>query len=400
MPSSGRLRSHARSDSSATRPLQLQRLFHRNGPTAPEDPLDATLTTEAGQLIIAGFDGHTLPADIRDALAEGRVGGTILFARNIKSPKQVAALNSDIYAACGDHPLPFISVDQEGGRVQRIREPLTRFPAMFEVGAAADSDLSAALGEALGDELMALGFNLDFAPCIDIFTNSENKVIGDRAFGRGPGMVSRFAGAFSAGLTISGIIPCAKHFPGHGDTRLDSHFDLPVVEHDMKRLREIELRPFEAFIRTGVPMIMTAHLLVPAIDPDHPVTLSEAGIAQLLRVEMGYGGVVITDDLEMAAVAERYEIEELVERSLRAGVDIQLICHTADKWQRAYEHLIKLGAADARDRERIRQAASRVAHLKEHWLRPWEATEPLVSADTLRKHAALVQRVADSVGSA
>lgn len=354
-----------------------------------------TLAEDVGQLLVAGFYDPTLPDHVARALAEQRIGGAILFSRNVESPQQVAELNAAIYAAAarGDAPLPFVAVDQEGGRVQRIREPATRWPPMALAGATRDADLIAKLGEALGDELEALGFNLDFAPCVDVFTNPDNTVIGDRAFGTEPAWVGRAGGALALGLTMAGLIPCAKHFPGHGDTALDSHLALPTVAHNVERLRAVELAPFAALIRAEIPMIMTAHVLVPAIDTVHPATLSQPIIGELLRKKMRFGGVVVSDCLEMKAVADRYDIAEMVTLGLRAGVDLFLICHTREKWERAHATLVKLGEASEHDRQAIAIAAGRVRWLKERYLRPWVMPEELEARLGTPEHRALAERI-------
>lgn len=347
---------------------------------------ESSLRADVGQLLVAGFDGPTLPASVADALSGGRLGGVILFARNLEDAEQTAALNEAVYAATSDQPLPFVSIDQEGGRVQRLKEPpFARWPPMAAVGARRDTDLTAKVGEAMGDELAAVGFNLDFAPIADVFTNPANTVIGDRAFGTDVDTVARHAGAYMAGLTISGVVPCAKHFPGHGDTALDSHFDLPVVEHGLERLQEVEIEPFRRLIAADVPMIMTAHVLVPAVDAQWPATLSNPWITGVLRRQLKYGGVIVSDDMEMKAVADRWEIEEGVERGLMAGVDLFLVCHSEDRWTRAFEHLVALGTKSAAVREQIAMAAGRVGWLKDRWLRPWtrpsDATAAVYDAD-------------------
>ena len=354
-----------------------------------------SLAEDAGQLLVAGFDGPTLPEHVADALAAQRLGGAILFSRNVDTPAQVAELNAAVYAAAarGDAPLPFVAVDQEGGRVQRIREPATRWPPMALAGATRDADLIAKLGEAMGDELEALGFNVDFAPCVDVFTNPENTVIGDRAFGTEPAWVGRAGGALALGLTMAGLVPCAKHFPGHGDTALDSHLALPTIHHDVERLRATELAPFAALIRADIPMIMTAHVLIPAMDTVHPATLSQQIIGELLRKKMRFGGVVVSDCLEMKAVADRYGIEEMVTLGVRAGVDLFLICHTREKWERAHATLVKLGEASARDREAIAMAAGRVRWLKERYLRPWAPPEALDARLGTPAHRALAEQI-------
>jgi beta-N-acetylhexosaminidase len=356
-------------------------------------PSPRSLEADAGQLLLIGFDGKSMPDAVGSALREGRIGGVILFSRNIESPEQVADVNAAIYEAAAGQPMPFVAVDQEGGRVQRLREPLTRWPPMRRVGDTGDADLSARFGEAIGDELEALGFNLDFAPCIDVFTNPANSVIGDRAFGTTPERVGRMGGAFALGLTQSGMIPCAKHFPGHGDTEVDSHFGLPVVRHDMARIEQVELEPFRMLIRAHVPMIMTAHVLVPALDPELPATLSKLWIEDLLRRKMKYGGVIISDDLEMKAVADHYDVETMVELGLEAGIDVFLVCHTQELWERAFAKLVALGERSERDRDRIALAAGRVRALKKSWIRPWSRPDDLRARLGTAEHRELVGRL-------
>lgn len=331
----------------------------------------AQLKSDAGQLLIAGFDGTALDPAVERALAAGELSGAILFARNVEEPRQVASLNAEILRTCHGAVAPFVSVDQEGGRVQRIKAPATHIPPMWQVGATRDPRLAVRVGEVIGAELEAMGFNLNFAPCVDVRTNPDNDVIGDRAFAADPEWTGRMAGAVMLGLTTSGIIPCAKHFPGHGDTLLDSHHDLPLVEHDIERLRSVELRPFRALMKADVPMVMTAHLQIPAIDTRHPATLSENAIGELLRRKLHFGGVVCSDDLEMKAVADRYPIDEMMHLGVRAGVDLYLVCHTREKWEEAFETLVRMGEKASYDRERIALSAGRIRHLKQQYIRPW-----------------------------
>ncbi len=351
---------------------------------------DSTLRHDCGRLIIGGFQGTALPNEITNALQSQSVGGVVLFARNIESVEQVAALNTSVYQACPEFQ-PFVAVDQEGGRVQRLKEPLTRIPPMLTVGRADDARLAMRIGEAIGTELEVLGFNLDFAPCADIFTNPDNQVIGDRSFGSDPDWVGRAAGSVMLGLMQSGIVPCAKHFPGHGDTFADSHLELPVIPHDAARLQQTEFKPFELLIRAKVPMIMTAHILVPAIDARHPATFSEQFIGQALRRHMKFGGVVITDDLEMLAVADRYTIQEMMELGLHAGVDVFLICHQWEKIEAAHEALVKLGERSSRERDLISLAAGRVRKLHDDWLRPWTFDPERLNLLGCDEHQTLMQ---------
>jgi beta-N-acetylhexosaminidase len=330
------------------------------------------LHVDAGQCLLVGFEGTAeVPGDLRTALRTSAVGGVVLFSRNITGDwGELAHLNAAIDACRPADETPvFIAVDQEGGRVRRVKGAgVTPIPPMLAVGRSGDTDLAAKVGEVIASELAALGFNLNFAPVLDVWTNPENRVIGDRAFGTTVEEVSAMAGALTVGHYLAGVCPCGKHFPGHGDTLADSHHELPVLPHDPAALRARELVPFARAIAAGIPMIMTAHILIPALDAVHPVTLSRAGVRRLLREELGYEGVVVSDDLEMKAIADRYEIEEVVALGLAAGVDIFLICHTADLWLRAHAAMVRLGEKESWAREAIGVAAARVRALKSRYL--------------------------------
>lgn len=327
---------------------------------------DLDLQAAAGQLLAVGFDGESLPNDVERALVDGRVGGTILFRRNIVDLEQVRALNLHTLAL----PLaftPWICVDQEGGRVRRLVESMgvSAIPAMRLLGRENDPELAAQLGEIVGRELAALAFNVDFAPVLDVDSNPANPIIGDRAFSTEPQRVAELALAFAKGLLNAGIVPCGKHFPGHGDTDLDSHLALPVLDFDRQRLDALELVPFRAAVEANLPMLMTAHILLPRLDPDHPATLSRPILQGILREELGYTGIVVSDDLEMKAVADRYSVEEAVELGLEAGVDLFLVCHEQERWERAHAALVRLGERDSRTRGMLHQAAQRVIDCKQ-----------------------------------
>jgi beta-N-acetylhexosaminidase len=353
------------------------------------------LHKDCARLLVAGFEGTSLPPELANALSNHRLGGAILFARNLQSVQQTVELTSSIHA-CTSEFQPFVAIDQEGGRVQRLKQPpFTRIPPMLTVGDARDPRLAMRIGEAIGAELEVLGFNLNFAPVADVFTNPLNQVIGDRAFGRDPDTVARMAGAVMLGLMQSGVIPCAKHFPGHGDTTADSHHELPTVLHDAERLQKLELSPFQTLIRARVPMIMTAHVLVPAIDARHPATLSEQWIAQILRRQMKFGGVVVSDDLEMHAVADRYSIADMMEAGLHAGVDLFLICRTWSKVEAAFEALVRLGERSSRERDLIALAAGRIRQLHTDWMRPWTFDPDRLQVLGCDEHQALMQQAID-----
>jgi len=361
----------------------------------------------AGQALVVGFDGtNELPKSVSTALGESRIGGVILFTRNISKEDdtlhKVAALNEAIENAVPDGlPRPFIAVDQEGGRVQRLHHRVTEIPAMSLLGQARDADMAAQVSEVIATELSALGFNLNFAPVLDVRTNPDNQVIGDRSFSEDPRVVANMAGAFSVGHYIGGVVPCGKHFPGHGDTFADSHLELPTVHHSLERLRSVEFLPFRMAIKTQLPMIMTAHLLVPSIDPDHPITLSKHGLSNLLRNELHFEGVIVSDDLEMKAVADRYSIEEAVELGLMAGVDLFLICHQESKWQRAYEHLVRLAEKKSAFKERLLDAANRVTNVKARYLPMARYTAPDGFDDEVgtAEHKAVMTRLIEKASS-
>jgi beta-N-acetylhexosaminidase len=299
------------------------------------------VSAPAGQLLFVGFTGRAPPPLVLERVREGRVGGVVLFKRNVETPEQLRGLVAALRGAAPPGLPLLVALDQEGGRVQRLRGPWTEWPAMRNVAEADDPSLTARFAAALARELREAGFELDFAPVVDVDTNPANPVIGDRSFARTPGEVGRHASAFVAALQAGGVAACAKHFPGHGDTAQDSHHELPRLDHDLARLRSVELPPFRAAIEAGVASVMTAHLLIPALDPTLPATLSPRALA-LLREELGYDGVVFSDDLEMRAVADRFSIEDRVELALRAGVDALLVCSDVALWARALAHLESL----------------------------------------------------------
>lgn len=324
-----------------------------------------TLDTRAacGQLLSVGFDGPAAPAELLGRIGRSEVGGVMLFRPNVVDPAQVAGLVRTLRAVGPDLPL-VVSADQEGGLVQRVRRPLTEWPDMLSVGSAGDPARTEAVGRALGAELGALGIAWDLAPVLDVHTNPANPVIGNRAFGRTPQAVIAQALAFWRGLRAAGVLGCGKHFPGHGDTRTDSHFDLPVVPHDLDRMRAIELAPFAAAAAAGVEAIMTAHVMFPALDADWPATLSRPILTGVLRGELGFRGLVVSDDLGMKAVADRWPIEELMVQGLLAGVDHFLIREPAARQVAAWEALVKAAEAHSEVRERILESAARVAEFK------------------------------------
>ena len=322
------------------------------------------LARACGPLLCVGFDGTDAPEHLLRWIADGEVGSVMLFRPNIASPEQVATLVGTLRRAAPPHAPIVIAIDQEGGLVQRLRAPLTVWPDMLSVGSAGDAARTEQVGRALGGELAALGIGWDFAPVLDVHTNPANPVIGNRAFGVTPEAVTVQALAFWRGLRAAGLAGCGKHFPGHGDTHADSHLTLPLVDHDQDRLRRVELAPFAAAARAGIDSIMTAHVMYPALDRNWPATLSRPILTDLLRVELGFTGVIVSDDLGMKAVADRHPIEELAVMSIAAGADHLIIRESLQRQRAAFEALLRAAQASAEIRARIEESAARVAALK------------------------------------
>lgn len=280
---------------------------------------------EIGQLLMAGFDGPLPPAELSEIAREFSLGGVVLFGRNVQEPAQVAeacwrSARLDAERAA------WVAIDQEGGRVARLREPFTRWPPAATLGRSGDEPLARRFARALAAELTAVGVTLDFAPVLDVLTNPKNTVIGDRALGTDAGTVARLGAAIIEELQGAGLAACGKHFPGHGDTLADSHHDLPLVEHGPDRLRAVEFQPFRAAQTAGVCALMTGHLLVPAADERQPATLSPAVVDGWLRQELGWNGLVFTDDMEMNAIAARGPVPQAAVSAVAAGCDAVLVC--------------------------------------------------------------------------
>ncbi len=320
----------------------------------------------AGSLLVTGFDGPKLSERTERALARGERAGVILFRRNAPDVASIASIAAAVQAARAPEEIDplLVAIDEEGGRVSRLPPPEVKLPPMRLVGRIKSSDLARRAGFAVGARLRALGVNLDFAPILDVDSNPQNPVIGDRSFCSDPGVVATLALAFADGLRDGGVLPCGKHFPGHGDTDKDSHHDLPVLTHDRARLDAVELAPFRAACRAGIESIMSAHVVVRAFDPDVPATLSSSMMTDLLRTELGFGGVLVSDDLEMRAVAASFPVEESAIRAVRAGCDLLLVCSDEDLADRAHGALAREIEASPAFAERAKAAATRVRAMR------------------------------------
>jgi beta-N-acetylhexosaminidase len=338
------------------------------------------LRRQIGQLLIAGFNGTTLPVELRSLAREFGLGGAILFARNVEEPEQVAELSFEITRLTADLP-PWVSVDQEGGRVARLKSPFTEWPPMATLGRAGDTTLAERFARALATELRAVGITLDFAPVLDVHTNPRNPVIGDRALAEQARTVAELGAAIVRVLQAEGVAACGKHFPGHGDTSVDSHHELPLIELPPEQLRDREFVPFKAAIAAGVATIMTAHVFVPALDEERPATLSRRIITGLLREELGFSGVILSDDLEMKALAAERTVDQSAVQAVEAGCDGVLVCSgDHDAQAAALEALIRAAEVDRAFMRRVDDALTRQRRAKERFLATAVGAAPLDGA--------------------
>jgi beta-N-acetylhexosaminidase len=329
--------------------------------------MEDLLRRKIGQLFMVGVEGETLTSSERLHFEEYGFGGFVLFKRNCRAAAQVVSLCSTLWDMAGETP-PFIAIDQEGGRVHRLPPPFTHFPPANCLGDNGDTDLAYRAGRAAAVELALAGINLNFAPVLDVNSNAHCPIIGDRAFGTDPDRVAPMGWAWAQGLKDGGIIPCGKHFPGHGAADRDSHLDLPVVAKSLEALRATEFAPFLTACQKQIETLMTAHVLYPAIDPQWPATLSQNIVTGLLRQQLGYGGVVFSDDMEMRAISDRYSVEESAHCSIRAGVDMLLFCHNLSRAVQALEFLCAESVKDAALRARVDESHGRITDLKRRYL--------------------------------
>ena len=354
--------------------------------------------------MVVGFGGYTVSAELRALAREWDLGGVILFGRNIEAPEQVAELAFESQELAYDVPL-WVSVDQEGGRVARLRAPFTEWPPMGGLGRCGDTGLAERFAAGLADELSAVGVTLNFAPVLDVFNEAAgpvDHVIGDRALSADPDAVGRLGGVIIETLQRHGIAACAKHFPGHGDTRVDSHHELPVVEHPPDRLREHEMAPFRAAIAADVATVMTAHVLYPALDDEQPATLSRTIVDDILRRELGHQGLVVTDDLDMGAITASHTVEQAAVRALDAGCDTVLVCGDSVECHAAViEAIIHAVETDDLDGRQIEKARVRQQRVKARFMGGERPRRPL-SGKALRARlgTALHQAAAEEIARA
>jgi len=326
-----------------------------------------TLEEKIGQMIFAGISGTKMNENMNQLIRNYHVGGIIFNGDNLVTPKQtVTYLNHIKQANEGQIPL-FFGVDQEGGRISKLPGGLKDFPTNLEIGKINNPNLSFEIGKTLGKELQAFGFNVNFAPVLDVNSNPKNPVIGNRSFSANPEIVSRLGIQTMKGLQSQSIISGIKHFPGHGDTHVDSHLELPKVEKTLAELESLELIPFREAINDGADMVMAGHILVPALDQIYPSSMSKTLITDILRNQLGFNGVVITDDFFMKAITNDYEIGEAAVQSIKAGSDIIMVAHDFNKVVRVHHAIKNAVKTGELTEERIDESVTRILELKEKY---------------------------------
>ncbi len=343
---------------------------------------------------MVGFLGTSVTPDLASFIKKYKPGGVILFSRNLVSVGQMVDLTNNLQA-CSPHSPLLISIDQEGGRVSRLPKGFTIFPSCGLLGRSNSTELAYAAAATIAKELRAVGVNMNMAPVLDVNSNPDNPVIGDRAFGTTPDVVSALGLATAAGLQDNKVVACGKHFPGHGDTSVDSHKELPVVEASRERLEAVEFPPLRRAAEQGVVSMMTAHVLYRALDPELPATLSPTIITNFLRQELQYDGVVLTDDLEMHAIIDHYGIEDAAVRAVLAGCDVLLICKERDREIAAFEAVEQAVASGKISPERLDLSVTRITRLKHRFVKPYK---PVTISDAIliagcRSHQALLRSI-------
>lgn len=340
-----------------------------------------TLEEKVGQMMFYGVNGTNVDDKVVNLFEDQHAGGIILYGHrnfwgssldnNVKyvnSIKKANRQNSDI--------LLFIGFDEEGGSMSQLPQELMRTPSKGELGNTNDSSLATGIGAGTAKKLKLLGINTDFGTVLDINTNKNNPIIGVRSYGSTKEKVTEFGINELKAIQNEGVIPTVKHFPGHGDTEVDSHLGLPSLNHDLNRLKSTELVPFQTAINNGVDMVMTAHIMLPQIDKEYPATMSKKILTDLLRDEMGYKGVIITDDLEMQAISKNWDLGEAAIKSVEAGADILLVCHTIENQQKVYNAVVQ-GVNDGKiDENRIDESVRRILRLKYQYKLSDKANNP------------------------
>lgn len=327
-----------------------------------------TVEEKIGQLMIFGLNGTEVDDHVEKMILENHVGGFILFGHNISNEDQTFKLLNKLKEINTVNKVPlFLSIDEEGGKVSRLPNNFLKLPEAKKIGDINDEKISFEYGKILATRIKSLGFNMNFAPVFDINSNPKNPVIGDRAFGSTAESVVDNGLQVMRGINSENIISIVKHFPGHGDTDVDSHVNIPIVEKSLNELKDIELIPFIKGIDENVDGIMIGHILYPKLDERYPATLSQKIIEELLRKELLYDGVVISDDMTMGAIVKNYSIEEGAARFLTAGGDILLICHGYENQMKVLDRIKKEVEEGDIPQEELDKKVYRILKLKQKY---------------------------------
>jgi beta-N-acetylhexosaminidase len=327
-----------------------------------------TLKEKIGQMIIAGIKNTTATKNTLSLINYHKVGGIIFYAENIEDSKQTLKLLNQLKEVNEKNALPlFLGIDQEGGRISRLPKEIINLPSNEEIGKMDNPDFSYDIGSLLGKELNAFGFNMDFAPVMDVNSNPDNPIIGNRSYGNDPDLVSKLGIQTMKGIQSQNVISVIKHFPGHGDTAVDSHLKLPIVHKSLNELNELELIPFKQAIANGADVVMIAHILIPKLDQKFPSSMSKPIITDLLRNQLGFDGVVITDDMTMKAITDNYDIGSSSVQSVKAGSDLILVAHNYYKIVSIVEAIEKAVNAGEISEERINESVERILNLKKKY---------------------------------
>jgi len=340
---------------------------------------------------MVGFDGPELDSKFIELIRNYKIGNVVLFAWNITGKEQLARLCREIQElVMRETGKPaWIAIDQEGGAVSRLPADATRVPGAMAIAATGNPENAYRAGRITGEELRALGVNFDLAPVLDVNSNDANPVIGVRSYGDRPETVIRYALQMMNGLHDGGVLSCGKHFPGHGDTSVDSHLALPTVDKSLEQLRQIELAPFQAAVDAGIPAIMTSHIMFPQLDPQFPATMSRRILTDLLKTEMGFSGLVMTDCMEMKAVQHSFGTVKGALHAVKAGVDLVLVSHTASTAEAvalAIREALEAGDIDNAEWE---QSLAKIADWKARFLESSAAVSLGKAGSADQKNAAL-----------
>ena len=326
-----------------------------------------SLAEKAGQVVICGLKGYEIDSDVTTLIQDSKVGGVILFAKNIKDSTQLATITNSIKNLSNPEIPPIIAIDEEGGMVTRMPSDIESMPSAYSIAQTGNTDLCYQSGEIIGKQLNALGLSTGFSPVLDIWSNPDNMIISSRAYGTTPEDVSTYATQAMLGLKSQEVIPVGKHFPGHGDTLDDSHYSLPVITKTKSELESYEFIPFKTAIDNGIPAIMVGHLLCTDIDNTYPASLSKTMVTGILKTELGFNGVVFTDDLTMDAIDNQYSVEDAGVMALNAGCDMLLVCHGYDNATNTINNIISAVENGTLSESRLNDAVYRILKLKSEY---------------------------------